>query len=456
MKPARTSIHSEFYNTASLNQLYLHAGMLISQLVTEDGRIFASQDVKFHHYFGRDTMFTASFIADTYHQTRNKQNQILFEKAKKAVLTFWDFQTKEGKIPHEIKPFEGNENDPLYKQGFYYKEGNFLVNNESIDATPLTLITTAAYIKDDKKEIDRLKPQIIKALLWMVTNMDAHSGWLSYFPNFKGLICQGWMDSYWGVTDEKGNVPEGPIALVEVQAYVWKALLVWADLLDQETVETLQLRIVANNLRERFHKAFLTDVLLPGGERRKYFAHAIDGNKKQIDTMSINPGLCLWATYGNEPFIKKEYIDDLIAVITSKHLFHEKGGIRTFSVEEPTFDPEYYHSGKHVFWPFATGLVAQGIIALGESYYDSGRSIMMANLRSMLHFQSFVEHFILKEEDETYLLNPHGINANCNNQTWTVAAFWWMIHHPVLFEQVANEIPEFDQSFDFAAEIVEN
>ncbi len=435
---------------AALNTLYRDSAILLSHLITEDGRIFASQDERFHHYFGRDTMYTALFMAEAFKQTPSWQNKIFSERSKKAVLKFWDFQTKDGKIPHEIKPLTGNEMDSLYLIGFYHKEGDYLINNDSIDATPLTLIATAEYLKDDKKTIELLSPKIIKALLWMITNMDANHGWLTYYPNFNGLVCQGWMDSYWGVTDRDGKVPEGPIALVEVQSYVWKALNIWADLLDFETAETLQLKALASNLRERFHKTFLTEVLSEGGLTKKYFAHAVvDGNIK-IDTLSINTGLCLWASYKNQSFIKPEYLDDVVSVLESDKLFHKNAGIRTFSYESPIYDPEYYHNGKHVFWPFATALVAEGIISLGEEYHSKGRTIMLSNLKAITHFQSFIERFMLTDEG-AYLMNPAGVTSNCNNQTWTAAAFWWMIHHPVLFEKMHQGIADFDnQEFKFA------
>src|SRR6266516_5646607 len=131
---ARIDLFSAVMNeTQSLNKLYMHAGMFLSSLLTEDGRIFASQDERFHHYFGRDTMITAMFIAESYQHMRSRENSTLLRKAKRAVMAFWAFQNEDGKIPHEVKPFTGNETDPLYLRGFYKKTGDYLVNNDSVD-----------------------------------------------------------------------------------------------------------------------------------------------------------------------------------------------------------------------------------------------------------------------------------------------------------------------------------
>lgn len=433
---ARIEVFSHQMNTIHpLNKLYMHAGMFLSSLITEDGRIFASQDERFHHYFGRDTMLTALFIYEAYQHMPTPENAKLLEKSRKAVRDFWKLQRLDGKIPHEAKLFADNQTDPLYLRDFYDKVGDYLINNDSVDATPLTLIATATFLND--KDIDSLLGRINLALDWMLNNIDEHFGWLSYYPDSTGLTCQGWMDSQWGVTDSQGNIPDGPIALVEVQAYAWKALRMWADIFatrDHNRSQYLLDR--ARDLQESFNKEFVIDVPTKEG-MKKYLAHAIDGQGQKITSISINPGLVLWAAYHGEHFVLESYIPDIISILMSDQMYHPEGGIRTFAQSEPIYDPEAYHSGKNVFWPFASAMVAHGMLNAGEMYHEEARKIMMANLRSLARWNMFIEHSMIFD-DGTHALNPPGFNSNSNNQTWTVAAFWWMIHHPVIFDHIAQ------------------
>jgi hypothetical protein len=49
----------------------------------------------------------------------------------------------------------------------------------------------------------------------------------------RGLVNQGWKDSWDGVTYADGSRPDAPIALVEVQGYAYAALLGAAELASQ-------------------------------------------------------------------------------------------------------------------------------------------------------------------------------------------------------------------------------
>jgi len=431
----------------SLDTLYLHAGMLLSQLVTEDGRIFASQDPRFHHYFARDSMITASFIADTFRLNPTPQNRILFEKAKKAVVAFWKFQNADGKIPHEIKPFKGNEQNPLYLNKFYSLDGDYLVNNDSIDATPLTLIVTAQYLDHGSKEYEKYVPSILKAFEWLITNMQTNDGWVCYIPNPTGLVSQGWMDSRAGIVDKFGDFPEGPIALVEVQALMWKACRVWSAILKEEYPEkSSQLLELANDLKKRFNQNYIISFTDNDQLERVYLAHALDGKKQPLDVFSINPVFVLWAIDSGESILEDRYIDDVVSCLSSDTMYHEVGGVRTFALGQKHHDPERYHNGKNVFWPFITGIAAWGIYNTGEKHHDIARSIMIANIKSILYWSSFIEQFYI-EDDGTYHLFRNGVgdDSGCKNQTWTVAAFWWMLNHPLMAEEL-NSFRKFDDT----------
>ena len=202
------------------------ARSLLLNAINKNG-IFASEDPRFHHRFGRDTFITAYFIAESIKYSPQEE---LWQRTKKAVFNFWEHQLPNGQAPHEIKPF--NKRDATKR--FYYRNGDNLVNDDSVDATPLALIVTPMFIETEE-ELEQFIPKANKALDWMIQNIETYSGWLSYKYNRKngGLVNQGWMDSKDSIKWRSIRFPPDPIALVEVQAYAWKALRVWSDIFAQ-------------------------------------------------------------------------------------------------------------------------------------------------------------------------------------------------------------------------------
>jgi len=373
--------------------------------------IFASEDPRFHHEFGRDTFINAYFIAESIKYSPQEE---LRQRVKRAVFNFWKYQLPNGQAPHEIKPF--NKRDARKK--FYYRNGDNLVNDDSVDATPLSLIVTPMFIETEE-ELEQSIPKVNKALDWMIQNMETYNGWLSYKYNHKngGLANQGWMDSKDSIKWRSIRFPPDPIALVEVQAYAWKALRVWSDILqDRDPIRSRKLREMADDLKQRFNRNFIFE-----GEKGVYLAHGLDGSGSQIRSISINPGLCLWANYKGEPIIKSEVIPSVVRRIMSEELFDETAGIRTFGRYQRTFDKEGYHSGKNVFWPVTSYMIADGLIKLG--FVQEGEKVRRAPRTAIKLFGSFIEQFTV--ENGSYVLFHNGSKKSCRNQTWTMAGFYW-------------------------------
>lgn len=401
----------ELLRTEALINLYSHAYKALSRVVTPHG-IYASEDERFHRIFGRDSFIIAHFIKAVF---QGKPHDDFLENTQATVLGIWEFQLESGKLPHEVRPYQGRNG------GFYEKYGRFAINADSVDSTPLGLIVTPDYIQTEE-EFENLLPKAVKALDWMTRNMDENNGWLSYKCKHppEGLTNQGWMDSRLAVTDTNGELPKDPIALVEVQAYAWKAMRVWSDLLrdkDPNISENLAAR--AADLKKRFNEQFI----MRNGENT-YFAQALDGNGSQITKISINPGLALWANYKGECIIDKQYIPSVVARLTEPNMFDEEAGIRTFELGQPAaHDQDFYHYGENVFWPFATAMAAKGMLELG--YTDIAEKIMLANLIPVIHFGSFIEQF---NKNGTYTVFC-GEDGNCFNQTWTMAAVLWTVDY---------------------------
>src|SRR5207302_11454536 len=97
----------------------------------------------------------------------------------------------------------------------------------------------------------------------------------------RGLDNQGWKDSHDAIVHPDGTKAAGPIALVEVQGYVYGARMRTAELAREIGDDGLADRLEkeAADLKERFNRDFWM-------ERDGYFALALDGSKKQVTTIT--------------------------------------------------------------------------------------------------------------------------------------------------------------------------
>ncbi|MFW6089624.1 MAG: glycogen debranching N-terminal domain-containing protein, partial [Gemmatimonadota bacterium] len=164
----------------------------------------------------------------------------------------------------------------------------------SVDATPLFIILLGETFRwtGDEALLDELMPHAERALAWIDEHGDLDDdGFVEYRRrSASGLVNQGWKDSHDGVPDPDGSLPEPPIALVEVQGYVYAAKRVMADLYQDrgDDGRAAELREEAAALRTRIQDAFWM-------EDAGYFALALDGAKRTVRTITSNAGHLLWA-----------------------------------------------------------------------------------------------------------------------------------------------------------------
>src|SRR5690606_26925153 len=104
----------------------------------------------------------------------------------------------------------------------------------SVDSTPLFVMLAGAYLgrTGDIEAARRLWPSVVAALGWIETYGDRDGdGYVEYARRTdKGLDNQGWKDSHDAIFHADGRLAEGPIALCEVQAYVYGAFIAARDL----------------------------------------------------------------------------------------------------------------------------------------------------------------------------------------------------------------------------------
>ena len=227
----------------------------------------------------------------------------------------------------------------------------------SIDATPLFVVLAGAYFDrtGDRPFLERLWPHLDRALDWIERYGDRDGdGFIEYARRSPtGLIHQGWKDSHDSIFHADGTLADGPIALCEVQAYVYDARVRAARLVsaiggDPRRADRLLRQ--AEQLREAFEARFWC-------EEEGIYAIALDGDKRRCRVATSNAGHCLFGGIA-APERARRVAQRLIA----SEMF-SGWGVRTVSAQELRYNPMSYHNGS--VWPHDNGIVAAGFSRYG-------------------------------------------------------------------------------------------
>jgi glycogen debranching enzyme len=251
-----------------------------------------------------------------------------------------------GKILHETR---GGEMAALGEIPFGRYYG-------SVDSTPLFVLLAGAYHERtaDRAFSARLWPNVRRALDWIERYGDVDGdGFVEYQRHSaQGLIHQGWKDSYDSVFHADGTLAQAPIALCEVQAYVygaWRAAARLARALGQPTDgDAYESR--AERLRQHFAAAFWCPDL-------GTYALALDGRKQPCRVCASNAGHCLLTGIAY-PEHAARVAQTLLDVKS-----YSGWGVRTLAAGEPRYNPMSYHNGS--IWPHDNALVADGLARYG-------------------------------------------------------------------------------------------
>ncbi|HVY49832.1 MAG TPA: glycogen debranching N-terminal domain-containing protein [Minicystis sp.] len=226
----------------------------------------------------------------------------------------------------------------------------------TVDATPLFLITLAETVRatGDLALFEALRSNVEGALGWLDDFADSNGdGLIDYEKRTKeGLDNQGWKDSGDSIRFRDGSLAKPPIALVEVQGYAVDAWRRTAELARAAGHGDLERRCRARTdaMRARIAERFwISD--------RGFFALAIDGDGRQVDALTSNPGHLLW-TGAIDDRLAHEVADRLL----SEELFSGYG-VRTMATSEGGYNPISYHNGS--VWPHDNSLVLAGLVRYG-------------------------------------------------------------------------------------------
>ena len=292
--------------------------------------------------FGRDAIITA--LQMLWLDPSLAGGVLRFLAAHQATETSKFFDSAPGKIMHEMRKGEMVKLGELPFSRYY----------GGVDTTPLFVLLAGAYAKrtGDLALIERLWPNLLAALHWIegATNAD---GFLDYARGEStGLANQGWKDSEDSVFDAAGDDVVGPIALCEVQGYVFAAFNAMADLAGRlgSPDEGATWRAKAERLRLAVEDRFWLDDL-------GTYAEALDGGGRPCRIRTSNAGHLLYCRLPSA-----ERAAQVSRLLTSPR-FNSGWGIRTLAAGESRYNPMSYHNGST--WPHDTAICAAGMSNYG-------------------------------------------------------------------------------------------
>jgi glycogen debranching enzyme len=303
--------------------------------------------------FGRDGLITAlSMLWADPDLARGVLNYLAATQAT-AVDPSRDAQP--GKILHEAR---SGEMPALGEVPFGRYYG-------SVDATPLFVLLAGRYYDrtGDLDFVRTLWPHIEAALEWIARDGDVDGdGFVEYARSTeRGLVNQGWKDSHDAIFHADGAPAVGPIALCEVQGYVYAARHHAAELAlalgDKRRARGLQRD--AEALHKRFERQFWCEEI-------GVYALALDGDKRPCQVVSSNAGQCLFSGIATPAHAGR-----VAGVMAGPEMF-SGWGVRTIRNSERRYNPMSYHNGS--VWPHDTALVAAGLARYG--YKDAVAAIV--------------------------------------------------------------------------------
>ncbi len=286
----------------------------------------------------------------------------------------------------------------------------------TIDATPLFVMLAGAYAErtDDLAFLRSIWPSIELASDWIDRYGDCDDdGFVEYARrNPRGLIHQGWKDSHDAIFHEDGTLADGPIALSEVQGYVYAAKLAMARLSERlgDPARAPQLEAEAKALKHSFHDAFWCDDL-------STYALALDGEKRPCRVRSSNAGQCLFTGIASEAHAER-----LAATLMSAPLY-SGWGIRTIAANERGFNPMSYHNGS--IWPHDNSLIAAGFGRYGLKA-DAGR-VLSGLFDSSVFFELHRLPELFCGFTRRTGESPTQYPVACSPQAWAAGAVFLML-----------------------------
>jgi glycogen debranching enzyme len=313
--------------------------------------------------FGRDSLIVALQTMHLYPVRSAHTLQVLaaLQGTKRDAFT----EEAPGKILHEMRYGTMARTREIPHTPYY----------GSVDSTPLFVMAFARHYlwHRDGALYDHLIDNVRRGLDWIETDGDLDG---DGFLEFSGeqleathISQQGWKDSFDSLNFADGSPVSGPIALVEVQGYVYAAYawLANAARLRGDSAWANELSQKASTLREKVESSFWM-------EDQQFYAQALDGNKTPVDAISSNPGHLLYCGLPSQ-----EHADAVARRFAAPDM-NSGWGLRTLSSDMTTYNPMSYHNGS--IWPHDNSLAMAGLRNYGHAGLARELALVIADLAS--------------------------------------------------------------------------
>lgn len=376
--------------------------MLLTQ--TQMGYFLSAGVPWFVTPFGRDTIITCLQIMMLDPHPAIETAKVFTQLQGKTVDPWRDEEP--GKIFHEVRRGELANIRAIPHTPYF----------GSADATSLYLILISEIVKwtGDLEFARSLIGSVNLALAWIDEFGDADGdGFVEYETKSKrGLVNQGWKDSGNSVVHTDGRLAEPPIALSEVQAYVYYAKRRMSDLFellgDRERAERLTAQ--AEMLKQKFNETFW---MTPEG----FFALALDRDKKPVKTVASNAAHGLWA----------KIIDDDKANLVADRLMQPDmfsgWGIRTMSKSSINYNPMSYHNGS--VWPHDNAMIIRGLKKYG--FNSEAEKVAGGLFEAALHYDYYRLPELFCGFTKRSISRPVSYPVACSPQAWAAGSMFMIL-----------------------------
>ncbi|MFL5815158.1 MAG: MGH1-like glycoside hydrolase domain-containing protein [Bdellovibrionia bacterium] len=321
---------------------------------TQNHQAFIAGIPRYLGLFGRDNLITAwqsaIFNPDLFEPVLSRLAELQGVKQE-------DWRDEEpDRLPHERRI------NPCAQVGITNRE----IYYGDVTSTPFWILALASLFRwtGEKELILRHEQTLQRCLNWVRTRLQQGAGYIYYAPALPGHPDENrnhaWKDSGDAIVDIDGRIRIPPLALVEIQAYAYQALIEAAEMLSVIDGSACgELWSEASALKARFNRDFWD-------QDSKFYVLALDQQGRQIKSKASNIGHALATS-----ILDEDKVADLVRGLMAEDMF-SGWGIRTLSSDNPAYDPFSYHRGS--VWPVENAFIADGLAARG--YHDEAHRII--------------------------------------------------------------------------------